>query len=65
MTQKDQNASESNTILALMGFDPISFEALLASSGLTTEALSSMLMLLELDGYVTALAGGKYQRLIQ
>ena len=48
-----------------MGFDPISFEALLKTSGLTTETLSSMLMMLELEGKVTALAGGKYQRLIQ
>lgn len=65
MTQKGQNPSESNSILALMGFDPISFEALLKTSGLTTETLSSMLMMLELEGKVTALAGGKYQRLIQ
>ncbi len=65
MTQKGQNPSESNSLLALMGFDPISFEALLETSGLTTETLSSMLMMLELEGKVTALAGGKYQRLIQ
>jgi len=47
-----------------MGFDPISFEALLGISGLTTEALSSMLMLLELEGKLATLAGGNYQRLI-
>jgi len=30
---------------------------------LTTEALSSMLMMLELESKITTLAGGQYQRL--
>jgi DNA processing protein len=55
--------SEANTVLACMGFDPINFEALRTLSGLTTEALSSMLMVLELENKITTLAGGKYQRL--
>ena len=46
-----------------MGFDPINFETLRTLSGLTTEALSSMLMVLELESKITTLAGGKYQRL--
>jgi DNA processing protein len=64
MAHKGQNTPESNSILALMGFDPTSFESLLSASGLTPETLSSMLMLLELEGKVAALAGGKYQRLV-
>jgi DNA processing protein len=56
-------SSEPNTLLACMGFDPINFETLRALSGLTTEALSSMLMVLELDNKITTLAGGKYQRI--
>ncbi len=55
---------EPNTVLACMGFDAVNFESLRALSGLTTEALSSMLMLLELEGKITSLAGGKYQRLV-
>jgi DNA processing protein len=55
--------SEPNTLLTCMGFDPINFETLRALSGLTTEALSSMLMVLELESKITTLAGGKYQRL--
>jgi DNA processing protein len=55
---------EANTVLASMGFDAINFETLRTSTGLTTEALSSMLMVLELEGKLTTLAGGKYQRLI-
>jgi DNA processing protein len=46
-----------------MGFDPINFETLLTLTGLTTEKLSSMLMVLELEGKLTTLPGGKYQRL--
>ena len=55
--------SEANTVLACMGFDPTNFETLRTLSGLTTEVLSSMLMVLELENKITALAGGKYQRL--
>jgi DNA processing protein len=55
--------SEPNTVLTCMGFDPINFETLRTLSGLTTEALSSMLMVLELESKITTLAGGKYQRL--
>jgi DNA processing protein len=57
-------ASEGNTVLALMGFDAINFETMLTLSGLTTETLSAMLMVLELDGKITVLAGNKYQRLM-
>ena len=64
LAQKDQTPPEANNLLAYMGFDAINFESLLEASGLTTEALSSMLMVLELEGKVTTLAGGNYQRLI-
>jgi DNA processing protein len=47
-----------------MGFDHVNFETLLSLTGLTTEALSSMLMLLELENRITTLAGGRYQRLV-
>ncbi len=63
-TQTGTTPPEANTLLDLMGFEAISFESLLAASALTTEALSSMLMLLELEGKVTAQAGGSYQRLV-
>lgn len=59
-----QTSTETNEILACMGFDAIDFEALRTNSGLTTETLSSMLMLLELEGKVTSVQGGKYQRLL-
>jgi DNA processing protein len=59
-----QIAAEPNKLLASMGFDAVGFEALLTQSGLTIEALSSMLMMLELEGKITIIKGGKYQRLI-
>ena len=60
----DESSSEANLVLSAMGFDAISFETLLETSGLTPETLSSMLMILELDGKVTTLAGSNYQRLM-
>lgn len=55
---------EVNTVLALMGFDAINFDVLQQRTALTTEALSAMLMVLELEGKITVLAGNQYQRLI-
>jgi DNA processing protein len=64
IAESTESAPEVNTVLALMGFDAINFETMLTLSGLTTEALSAMLMVLELDGKITVLAGNKYQRLM-
>ena len=64
LNSKDTIHSVPNTVLACMGFDAINFETLLSLSGLTTEALSSMLMVLELENKVAVLTGGKYQRLV-
>ncbi|MES2500455.1 MAG: DNA-processing protein DprA [Pseudomonadota bacterium] len=58
------NPSEPNVVLACMGFEPIDFETILIVSGLTTEVLSAMLMVMELEGKITTLGGGKYQRLM-
>jgi DNA processing protein len=64
IAESTESAPEVNTVLALMGFDAINFETMLTLSGLTTETLSAMLMVLELDGKITVLAGNKYQRLM-
>ncbi len=63
MDNLGSNPSEPSAVLACMGFDPVNFESLRTLSGLTTEALSSMLMVLELESKITTLAGGQYQRL--
>ncbi len=51
------------TILENMGHEIIHFETLLVKTGLTSQELSSMLMMLELEGKVAAITGGQYQRL--
>ncbi len=45
-----------------LGFDPIPIDKLIENSGLTADAVSSMLLLLELEGEVTSLPGGRYVR---
>ena len=56
-------APEANTVLDLMGYDAINFDTLQRLTGLTTDALSAMLMLLELGSKITVLKGSQYQRL--
>ena len=57
------DAPEYRNVLNLLGFDPRSISDLAEDSGLTAAELSSMLLVLELEGYVEALPGGRYSRL--
>ena len=57
-----QNNTKSK-LLNIMGFDAINLEHLVQISGLTVNEVSSMLMILELEGSVASLAGGKYQKI--
>lgn len=50
-------------LLIHMGFDPVDLDTLIALSGLTMAELSAMLLTLELDGRISTLPGGLYQRL--
>lgn len=50
-------------LLATMGDQPVGVDLLVERSGLTAEAVSSMLLILELEGYVAAVPGGLYGRL--
>ncbi|HXL74221.1 MAG TPA: DNA-processing protein DprA, partial [Burkholderiales bacterium] len=50
-------------LLAHMGHDPVDVDSLCARAGLSAEQVSSELLRLELDGRVTALPGGLFQRL--
>lgn len=45
-----------------LGYDPTTADELILRSGLTAEAVSSMLLLLELDGIVSPMPGGRYCR---
>jgi DNA processing protein len=44
----------------ILGHDPASIDLLAERSGLTIEQLSSMLLILELDGKIEKLSGGRY-----
>ncbi|RMG56779.1 MAG: DNA-protecting protein DprA [Gammaproteobacteria bacterium] len=54
---------ERLVLLEAMGFDPVSIDRIVERSGLTAEAVSSMLLIMELEGQVASLPGGRYQRL--
>ena len=45
-----------------LGFDPIEIDSLIERCGLTAEVVSSMLLLLELQGQVESLPGSRYVR---
>ncbi|HSH73729.1 MAG TPA: DNA-processing protein DprA [Methylophilaceae bacterium] len=62
-TSQVANASQADPILACIGYDPISMESLVERSGLTSEHLSAMLLMLELENKVASLPGGRYQRI--
>lgn len=50
-------------LLEHMGHAPVGIDALIERSGLTGETLSAMLLMLELEGKVASLPGGRYQRI--
>jgi DNA processing protein len=50
-------------LLAAIGFDPATTDELAETSGLTIDQVSSMLLILELEGKIEAIAGGRYSRL--
>lgn len=49
-------------VLEAMGFDPTPVDEIIRRSQLTTAAVSSMLLMLELEGHVAAHPGGRYSR---
>jgi len=50
-------------LLARMGHDPVDIDFLCSAAGMSPEQVAAELLRLELDGRVTALPGGLYQRL--
>lgn len=58
------NHKEEHPIFTYLGFEPVDLDNLSQRSGLTIEALSAILLQLELDGQVATLAGGLYQRIV-
>jgi DNA processing protein len=53
---------EARTLLEALGFTPFDLDFACAAGGLTPDAASAILLLLELDGFVDRLPGGLFQR---
>ena len=58
-----QPTEEYMQLLEKMGFDPVPVDRLVTRCGLTPAEVSSMLLQLEMDGYVASNPGGIYSRL--
>ena len=56
-------AEKEDPILAALGFDPVTLDALVARTGWTPAALNARLLDLELDGRVARLPGQLFQRM--
>ena len=64
--QDSQAADAKNAedpLMAALGFDAVSLDALQARTGIDTARLQAQLLELELDGRVARLPGGRFQRL--
>jgi DNA processing protein len=54
--------ADQRRVLGALGYEPVSFDTLVERTGLTAESVSSMLLVLELRGYVSLATGGFYCR---
>ena len=59
---KERNV-ENDRLLDTMGYDPVSIDHLVIQTGLTPAALSSMLLLMELQGLIASNGRGTYTRI--
>lgn len=50
-------------VLAALGYEPLPVDQIILNTGLTADTVSSILLMLELQGLVTACGGGHYMRL--
>ena len=52
-------------LLDALGFDPADLDILVDRTGFKPEAVSSMMLILELEGHVQAAPGGRYSRVVR
>jgi DNA processing protein len=56
---------ERKILLDALGFDPADLDVLVVRTGFKAEAVSSMMLILELEGHVQAAPGGRYSRVVR
>jgi DNA processing protein len=56
--------ADYRALLDAMGFDPVAPDELIAGSGRSAREVSSMLLVLELEGHVSSAPGGRFCRLV-
>jgi DNA processing protein len=56
---------EHKILLDALGFDPVELDLLAVRTGFKPEAVSSMMLILELEGHVQAAPGGRYSRVVR
>ncbi len=56
---------EHKILLDALGFDPADLDVLVVRTGFKAEAVSSMMLILELEGHVQAAPGGRYSRVVR
>ena len=61
--EAEESGTEESALLSALAFDIVSLDALQARTGLPTPELQAKLLELELDGFVTRLPGGLFQRM--
>jgi DNA processing protein len=54
---------EYEMLLDALGFEPATIDRLVVRTTLPSESIASMLLILELEGRVAALPGGRYGRI--
>ncbi len=58
-----KNAHEDDSVLTAIGYDATSLDELMTRTGMAADVLSARLMELEIQGAVSVLPGGKFQRM--
>lgn len=58
-----EHVAETHPILQHIGYEPTALETIVQLSSLPVNEVSATLMMLELEGKVASLAGGKYQKI--
>jgi len=56
---------EHKILLDALGFDPADLDMLVVRTGFKAAAVSSMMLILELEGHVQAAPGGRYSRVVR